>query len=267
MGVISRLRLAGGALAISMALAGQSVPHVRGDLAARWMAFRGKVWGGEIGHLQMTFPEDRVMPETGPTCEVLWVRKGLKATITTYDLLNFEDDPSGEVAAVFARRGDWLLVRGLGGRGWGWIRFNPDSMVFTPVRGSRDWVEVSERYSGGHSLLLIGDQAGPLREVPHPRSQIALDLRRKPWRRYSEHRGYGWSPDSTWIRVMEQRGDWVRVCVPRSEEKVPGVEEETYTLKLEWDSGRTGWVKWKRPGPVLGTWSSWIKLASIGTYD
>jgi hypothetical protein len=229
------------------------------------MAYKGKIWGGGIGYLGVKPNEDIDVREAVQGWAVHWVRSGRRSRVTTSDLLTLEDDPAGDLAAVFARRGDWLLVRSAGAKGWGWTRFDAESMVFNPIPESRDWVEASNRASGGNSVLLIRDKAGPLRESPDLRSNAVVGLRDKPWRRYSEHRGYGWSPDSTWIRVVEQRGDWVRVILPRSEQKLPGVEEETYTLKLEWNPDRTGWVKWKRPGPVRGSWDSWIKWASIGT--
>jgi hypothetical protein len=151
---------------------------------------------------------------------------------------------------------------------WGWIDFDPETMLYYPTV-EPNWVKMNQFRSNVYSSLIQAkNTAGPLRKFPDTHSRMLFDLKNKPWRRYTDHRAYSdYDPDGSWVFVLEQRGDWVRVRLPKSELKIPGSEEETYTLKVEWDTNREGWIRWRRPGPVNGSKETLLVCVGFGFYD
>jgi hypothetical protein len=172
-----------------------------------------------------------------------------------------------DVVSVYAIKDDKLLVWGSKYR-WGWINFDPEKMEFYASKEPNWNSMLSSASDICSSSIQAPNEAGPLRSSPDDHGRILFNLNRKPWRRYTDHRTYNdYLPEGTWVRVLEQRGDWVRVRLPKSELKIPGKEEETYTLKIEWDSQREGWIRWCRPGPVKGSKETLLRCVAFGFYD
>lgn len=268
MGVNSLARVAWATAFGSMAAYCQPAPPRTPDLAAHWIAFKGKCWGGELGLLSPRSEALELNQGAPWRWEVYWLNTRMTRAVSYEELLQLSADPNAQdFPTVFARRGSWLLVRGLGKRGWGWIQLDPERMEFHSKSESQDWTNTKRGTGPGNMFLQLDDRAGPLHQRPDPRSAVVFDLRKKPWRRYSEHRSYTWRPAGTWVRALEQRDDWVRVMLPSSEVKTPGREEETYTLTVTWDENRSGWARWTRPGPVKGSWDSWLAWVDVGYYD
>jgi hypothetical protein len=244
---------------------GQSPLIQSQELAKNWLKYRGEppIYSA-VGTLAI--PEEKQGKDW--TWSVSWVKTNQTTKVSWTELRNGAMDPyTMDVVSIFGVTENKLLVWGNKFK-WGWIKFDPETMQYYPDK-EHDWKVLYSTPSNIYSSLVQApNDAGPLREFPNDHSRVLFDLKHKPWRRYTDHRTYyEYIPEGSWVLVLEQRNDWVRVRLPKSELKIPGNEEETYTLKIDWDIKREGWIRWCRPGPVKGSKETLLRYVAFGFYD
>jgi hypothetical protein len=72
------------------------------------------------------------------------------------------------------------------------------------------------------------------------------------------------------LKLLKFRGDWVEVEEAlETEGDQAGLDEEHIPLlKVRWNANRRGWIRWRVPGPIPGTWSIRLRAkAEFGIID
>ena len=171
--------------------------------------------------------------------------------------------------SVYAIRGNMCLVWGTK-QHWGWIKFDKSMMKYYDIT-SPDW-KIIDSHSYDNVHVEANDIAGPLRETPSDHGRIIANLENKAWKQTAKQKGElklaeGASDHGTWVHILEQQGDWVRVHLPKSERFYPLRNEGAFGVEVKWDLNLEGWIRWRKPGPVKGTNQILLGVREIGFYD
>ena len=177
--------------------------------------------------------------------------------------------PRSNALSVYAIRGGNCLMYGKAQK-WGWLRFDKSVMQFSDL-SYFDWVKMAT-HSSDHRLLEAFDAAGPLRDTASDSGKIIARLEEKPWAqadrlKIATEKSGNSNLNGTWVQVLEQQNDWVRVRLPKTENIKPGLEESTYGVYIDWDPQLEGWIRWRRPGPVKDSWVLLLQMSEVGFYD
>jgi hypothetical protein len=73
-----------------------------------------------------------------------------------------------------------------------------------------------------------------------------------------------------YLQLISFSGDWVQVVEPMSTQWLPNMvqDEPRPLLRVRWNSKRTGWIRWRIPGPIPGTFHVLLRgTAYFGDYD
>lgn len=56
------------------------------------------------------------------------------------------------------------------------------------------------------------------------------------------------------LRFLDFNGDWVKVQEPIKIRWVPTATDHSDALQVRWNLNRVGWIRWRVPGPIPGTY-------------
>ena len=73
-----------------------------------------------------------------------------------------------------------------------------------------------------------------------------------------------------YLQLISFSGDWVQVIEPENIKWLPNmVQDEPHPLlRVRWNPKRTGWIRWRIPGPIPGTFHVLLRgTAYFGYYD
>lgn len=183
------------------------------------------------------------------------VRGGKPTTVSKLGRIDTLPEPANSCApiAVYLIQDDWLLVHS--DLGWYWIycplnrlaemdsgNFRKDALskweckpkleteyVYDPPRKPDDWIEY-------HGIARIKPVNGErLRSAPGLDSKDSGPVQT----------GY--------LRFLEFNGDWVKVQESLEIGWIPSAPDHSDILKVRWNPKRIGWIRWRIPGPIPGT--------------
>jgi hypothetical protein len=160
--------------------------------------------------------------------------------------------------------------------------------IWRPNQGGDESMEIPNRqgYTWSANEEFIQLPPGPLRSEPRDDARIVDRLPdRWIWRNlekpidkwpleltqlaagkpYKVIMGEG-SGAAVPLRVLEMKGDWLRVQLAKAGtsfyQNLPGEIEGYVSTVACWDKQRIGWVRWRSPGPLLGTYLH--RILSVG---
>ena len=177
--------------------------------------------------------------------------------------------PRSNAFSVYAIRGNNCLMYGKDQK-WGWLKFDKSVMRYRDL-SNFDWIKIAA-HSSDHRLLEAFDAAGPLRDTASDSGKIITRLEEKPWAqadrlKIATEKAGNSKLNGTWVQILEQQNDWIRVRLPKSEHIKPESEEGTYGVYIDWDPKLEGWIRWRRPGPVKDSRVILLQMSEVGFYD
>jgi len=72
------------------------------------------------------------------------------------------------------------------------------------------------------------------------------------------------------LKLLKFRGDWVQVqeALEVGRDQAGMDEEHIPLLKVRWNAGRQGWIRWRVPGPIPSSWAIRLRgKAEFGIID
>lgn len=172
--------------------------------------------------------------------------------------------PADGAVAVYSARDGWFLARVEQSSEWAWIQVpdpwrndNPgkaggllvkawdypldDHVPTHPKPDRKGWTTYNEIEA------IVPSSGEDLRTDPNPEatSQGPLRLLEAPT--------LGLRP----LKMIKFKGDWVQVEEPLeiTEDRSAVGPECIPLLKVRWNPDRVGWIRWRIPGPLPGSWS------------
>ena len=73
-----------------------------------------------------------------------------------------------------------------------------------------------------------------------------------------------------YLQLISFSGDWVKVIEPLDISELPNIVEgeSCPLLRIRWNQNRTGWIRWRIPGPIPGTFHVLLRGREyFGYYD
>ncbi len=171
--------------------------------------------------------------------------------ISDLDVVPDGGSPPG--IAVYARNDQWCLVHS-SKSGWYWVLLreaelkdvneppydNPSKVIYTALEFPKVTEDLLETDSNGWATFNSITIIHPLEDE---QLRSGPDLKSKSLGRV----------EGEYLRILERSGDWVRVQEPSKIKMVPAGEDRVDYLKVRWNPKRTGWIRWRIPGPVPGS--------------
>lgn len=191
---------------------------------------------------------------------------------TRFDTLP-EPGNSCAAIAVYQVQNDWLLVHS--DNGWYWIYCPLDRLIkFDPSTYKRSALYKWPFGSKPETEFFKGSQPNEpdldgyvtYREIETIKPCKGELLRESP-NLTSPSLG---PVKGEYINLVSFSGDWVKVIEPKSILWQPHtVEGESRPiLRVRWDQDRVGWIRWRIPGPIPGTFHVLLRgRAYFGYYD
>lgn len=191
---------------------------------------------------------------------------------TRFDTLP-EPGNSCAAIAVYYIQNDWLLVHS--DRGWYWIYCPLDRLIESDPStykksalykwpfGSKPEAEF---FKGSQTSGPDDDGYVTYREIETIKPCKGEILRESP---NSTSNSLG-PVKGEYLQLVSINGDWVKVIEPKSVLWLPNtVEGESRPiLRVLWNQNRVGWIRWRIPGPIPGTFHVLLKgRAYFGYYD
>ena len=174
--------------------------------------------------------------------------------------------PDGWIA-VYKTVGQWCLIHSEHD-GWLWVLARKDEAVgseyernplysdlWKEIPRQRPQVKISvpEGYTTYREIDTIKPCEGELlREGPNTSSMSLGPVK------------------GEYLNLLTFSGEWVQVMEPKNIEWVPNMvqDEPRPLLRIRWNPKRTGWIRWRIPGPIPGTFHVLLRgTAYFGDYD
>lgn len=168
--------------------------------------------------------------------------------------------------AVFYKNGPWLLTHSRS-KGWVWVLLRENELGSQSIIEQTyedHWYSLKEieqtkhkpdadGFVTYHDIYILEPFPGELlREAPSLDSKSYGPVKRK------------------YLQLLSFNGEWVKVIESESISWLPNkVEgEDCPLLRIKWNSNRTGWIRWKIPGPIPGSFQVLFRgTESFGYYD